>query len=227
VRRLYQVSDAQPAWSAGDLHLGADISSADGTKVGTLERILVESGEYGVKAIVVKESRRFSGHWLSPGSMLMNDEFIVPREAIRSVSHERIDLNLHDGEVRKLAPYLSYGEKPESLGEELEDQAGVFGGGPELPHWVQEIANKPLGEIEIDQGENVMLGHTGRKLGEVKDVLVDGSQLVGVVLKPQGLFTDEVILPRRFLDRSDDLALFANLTEEDLRHLKPFRPAET
>lgn len=227
MRRLYEVSDMQPAWSAGDLHLGAEVYSADGTKVGILERVLVESGEYEVKAIVVKESRRFSGHWLSPGSMLMNDEFVVPRDAIHAVSHDRIDLSLHDGEVRKLAPYLSYGEKPESIGEELEDQAGVFGSGPELPHWVQEVANKPADEIEIDVGENVMLGHTGRKLGEVKDVLVDGSELVGVVLKPEGLFKDEVILPRRFLDRSDDLALFANLTEDDLNHLKPFRPAET
>jgi hypothetical protein len=157
----------------------------------------------------------------------MNDEFIVPRDAIRSVSHERIDVSLHDGEVRKLAPYLSYGEKPESIREELEDQAGVFGSGPELPHWVQEVANKPADEMEIDAGENVMLGHTGRKLGEVKDVLIDGSELVGVVLKPQGLFKDEVILPRRFLDRSDDMALFAKLTEDDLAHLKPFRPGES
>ena len=227
MRRLYEVSEVQPKWSAGDLHLGAEVYSADGTKVGTLERVLVEAGEYEVKAIVVKESRRFSGHWLSPGSMLMNDEFVVPRDAIGAVSHDRIDLSLHDGEVRELAPYLSYGEKPESIGEELEDQAGVFGSGPELPHWVQEVAHKPADEMEIDAGENVMLGHTGRKLGEVKDVLVDGNELVGVVLKPQGLFTDEVILPRRFLDRSDDLALFAKLTEDDLAHLKPFRPTET
>jgi sporulation protein YlmC with PRC-barrel domain len=221
------VSHVPSTWSAGDLHLGAEIFSGDGTKVGTLERVLVEAGEYEVKAIVVKESRRFSGHWLSPGSMLMNDEFVVPRDAIRGVSHDRIDMSLGDREVRNLAPYLSYGEKPESIGEELEDQAGVFGGGPELPHWVQEVANKPADEMEIDAGENVMLGHTGRKLGEVKDVLVDGSELVGVVLKPAGLFKDEVILPRRFLDRSDDLALFAKLTEDDLAHLKPFRPAET
>jgi hypothetical protein len=35
---------------------------------------------------------------------------------------------------------------------------------------------------------------------------------------------EEVILPRRFLKRSDDLALFAELSDNDLEHLKPFEP---
>jgi len=71
-----------------------------------------------------------------------------------------------------------------------------------------------------------MLGHTGKKLGTVKDVLFHDDQLVGVVLHPEGLLKQEVILPRRFLDRSDDLALFAKLSESDLDHLQPFRPSD-
>ena len=114
----------------------------------------------------------------------------------------------------------------ETVGEELEDEAGVLGAGPEIPHWLEEVANKPADELEIDGGEPVMLGHTGKKLGEVKDVLFDGDGLVGIVLKPEGLFKKEVILPRRFLDRSDDAALFAKLDEADLEHLKPFAPEE-
>jgi len=55
-------------------------------------------------------------------------------------------------------------------------------------------------------------------------VLFDGDQLVGVVLQPGGLFKHEVILPRRFLGRSDDAALFAHLDETDLDRLSPFRP---
>jgi len=54
----------------------------------------------------------------------------------------------------------------------------------------------------------------------------DGDQLVGVVLKPDGLFRKEVILPRRFLDRSDDAALFANIDEDDVAHLEPFEPPD-
>jgi hypothetical protein len=33
-------------------------------------------------------------------------------------------------------------------------------------------------------------------------------------------------MPRRFLQRSDDAALFADLSPDDLEHLKPFEPAD-
>jgi len=58
----------------------------------------------------------------------------------------------------------------------------------------------------------------------VQDVLFDDDQLVGIVLKPEGFFRSEVILPRRYLERSDDLALFVNIEEKDLKQLKPFEP---
>jgi len=52
-----------------------------------------------------------------------------------------------------------------------------------------------------------------------------GRELVGVVMDPAGLFNDDVILQVRFLERGDDLVLFARLTEQDLERLQPFRPA--
>lgn len=208
-----------------DLHLGANVYSTDGEHVGRLAHVLVDS-EYRLRSLVVKESARFSGHLLSPGSLLVADEFIVPKDAVGAITHDRIDLKASAAEVRRLEPYITYREKSESVGEELEDVAGVLGSGPEVPNWLEQVANKAGTDLEIDAGENVMLGHTGKKLGTVKDVLFDGDQLVGVVLKPEGLFTREVILPRRFLDRSDDLALFARIEEKDLENLKPFEPPD-
>jgi len=204
-------------------HLGAEVRSSDGKEVGRLAHVLV-GPDYGLRALVIKESGSFSGHRFSPGSMLINDEFIVPKEAVKSLSHDRVDLTLSAADVRRLPPYLAYKEKlEESVTEGLEDTAGVLGSGPEVPNWLEQIANKPSDELEIDGGENVMLGHTGKKLGTVQDVLFDDDQLVGIVLKPAGWFKSEVILPRRFLDRSDDLALFANIDERDIENLKPFQ----
>jgi hypothetical protein len=40
-----------------------------------------------------------------------------------------------------------------------------------------------------------------------------------------GFFKEDVLLQVRFLGRSDDLALFAHLTEIDLEHLEPFHPS--
>ena len=112
----------------------------------------------------------------------------------------------------------------ETAGDELAEVVSVLGTSPAIPRSLHEVAHKPAGELEIEGGENVMLGHTGKKLGTVKDVLFDDEDMIGVVVLPDGFFKHEVILPRRFLDRSDDLALFAHLSEEELERLKPFRP---
>jgi sporulation protein YlmC with PRC-barrel domain len=206
-------------------HLGAEVRSSDGKEVGRLVHVLV-GPDYELKALVIKESRRFSGHMFAPGSMLLNDELVVPKDAAGRVTHDRIELTLSSAEVRALPPYLAYRERSESLAEGLEDTAGVLGSGPELPNWLEQVANKPGTELEIDGGENVMLGHTGRRLGTVQDVLFDDDQLVGIVLRPEGFFRAEVILPRRFLDRSDDLALFVTIDEQQLATLEPFQPAD-
>ena len=208
-----------------DFHLGADVRTSDGRDVGKLVHLLV-GPDYGLRALVVKEDPSFSGHRFSPGSWLVNDEFIVPKEAVKSMTRDQIELNLSAGDVRLLPPYLSYREKEESTTEVLADAAGPLTTSAEAPHWIEQVANKPAEQLEIDGGEHVMLGHSGKKLGTVRDVIFDDGQLVGVVLRPEGFFTSEVILPRRFLDRSDDAALFANIEEADLERLTPFRPAE-
>ena len=208
-------------WKGEDFHLGAHVFSGDGREIGDLVHVLVDS-EYRLQALVVKESRAFSGLRQSPGAMLVADEFIVPRDAVKSVSHDRIDLALTSAQARSLQPYMSYREKTETIAEEAEDFVGVLTSNPGIPNWMEQVANKPPGALEIDGGENVMLGHTGKKLGTVKDVLFDDDELVGVVLRPEGLFKKEVILPRRFLSRSDDAALFAELDESDLEHLATF-----
>ena len=208
-----------------DFHLGATVRSSDGRDVGRLVHVIVGS-DYRLRALVVKESSSFSGHRFSPGSMLVVDEFVVPKAAAVTITRELVELSLSSADVRRLPPYIRYEEKGETAAEFVEDAAGVFGSGPEVPNWMEQVANKGADELEIDGGENVMLGHTGKRLGTVKDVLFDDDQLVGIVLLPDGWFKSEVMLPRRFLDRSDDLALFANIDEAGLKRLSAFKPAD-
>lgn len=207
---------------ADDFHLGAEVVSSDGKVVGELKRVLVEDPGYGLKALVVKEGGRFSGLLLAPGSALLADEVIVPLDAIAEVTRERIQLNSAAADVRRMPPYLEFRTRDETAAEVLEDESAVLGQSPAIPHSLEEVANKPAGELEIEGGENVMLGHTGKRLGSVRDVLFDDGELVGIVLQPEGWFKQDVILPRRFLDRSDDAALFARLTEEEMKTLPRF-----
>ena len=216
----------QPVSQDEDFHLGAAVHSSDGTEIGTLSRLIVGKEDLKLRAFVVKESRRFSGHLISPGSWMLGDEVIVPRSEVSSISHDRVVLRLTANDVRNLPPYLSYRYGDETAADGLTEEAiSALTASPAIPRSLEQVANKGADDLEIEGGENVMLGHTRKRLGTVKDVLFDDSQLVGVVILPDGVLKEEVILPRRFLQRSDDLALFAELTENDLEHLKPFEPA--
>lgn len=202
-----------------DFRLGSPVYANDGRLVGHLHRTLVGAEDFKLQAIVVEEDRDFSGA-AARGTPRMVPDVVIPIAAISAASNERVDLSLTATDVRRLPPYITYRQAPLSASEQVTGVLAVLGGNPVIPR-LEEVASRVANEIEIDAGENVMLGHTGRKLGEVKEVLFDGPELVGIVIQPDGFFKHPVILPRRFLERSDDLALFAQLTDEDIEHLQP------
>ena len=214
---------AHSTYAAADFHLGARVYSADGVHVGTLHRIVVDAETWDLHELIVKETRRFSGHLFTPGVALMTADIILPMNAVQGVSHERISLVLDAAAVRRLPPYLSYGYAPVTSRDVGHMAAALVGAAMYAQPLVERAAKTPE-ELEINPGESVMLGHSGQCLGRVRDVLFDGRELVGVVIRPEGFFTEDVILQVRFLERSDDAALFAQLRPEDIDHLTPFHP---
>jgi sporulation protein YlmC with PRC-barrel domain len=223
VHRLLWLAVSGP--SASDFRPGAAVHSSDGVHVGELQRVVVDAGSWELRTIVVKETRRFSGHVLKPGVALMSDEIIVPVASVAGVAHARIDLALTSAEVRRLPLYLSYEYAPVTRDDVVEEVVGALSAIPPVTAEVEKAA-KSADELEITAGESVMLGHSGRRLGRVRDILFDGRELVGIVMRPDGFFKEDVVLQVRFLDRSDDAALFARLRDEDLEQLTPFHPAD-
>jgi hypothetical protein len=157
----------------------------------------------------------------------MVTEVIVPLHAVAEAHPGEILLNLDKRATRRLPPYLSYQYQPLQRGDGLRFATALAGGqlgvGPMFPR-LDEVADKREGDIEIRHGENVMIGHGGDKLGTVQDVLFDAGELVGIVVRPLGLFKHNVVVQVRFLDRSDDLALFLRMTPEDVARLADFTP---
>jgi len=205
-----------------DLRLGAAVQTADGHHAGTLQRIVVDAESWDPHALIVRETNWFSGREFAPGAGMMVDEVIVPLDAVGEVGPDGIRLTLDKRATRALPPYLSYHYQPLERGDGLRYAAALAGGslgvGPMFP-LLQEAADKAPGDIEIRHGENVMIGHGGDKLGTVQDVLFDEGELIGIVVRPAGFFTHDVVVQVRFLDRSDDLALFLRMTPEDVRRL--------
>jgi len=211
--------------NVADFRLGSDVVASDGKKAGTLISVIVDQKGFDPRALVVKEEESLGGRLRADSSVFITDEVVIPIAAVESATHDVVRLSMSGPEVQRQPLYLSYRPKPLTVEEAALEDADVLTGNVGLP-LEQEIANKPAGQIEIDRGENVMLGTTGHRLGRVQDVLFERGKLTGVVIRPDGFFTRDVVLPTEFIERADDMALFAHLDESDVENLKPFVDAE-
>jgi sporulation protein YlmC with PRC-barrel domain len=208
-----------------DFRLGSDVVASDGQKAGSLVSVIVDENGFAPQALVVKEEETLGGRLRAAESLFITDEVVIPIAAVDSATHDLVRLSMSASDVRRQPLYLSYRPKALTVEEAALEDADVLSGNIALPP-EEEIANKAKGQIEIDHGENVMLGTTGRRLGKVQDVLFDHGKLTGVVIRPDGFFTRDVVLPTKFIERADDMALFAHLDESDIERLKPFVDAE-
>jgi sporulation protein YlmC with PRC-barrel domain len=208
-----------------DLRLGADVSSSDGVNVGTIVSLIVDADGFTPRALVVKREESVAGRILAAEKFFTTDEVVIPIAAVEAATHDLVRLSMSATDVRRQPLYLSYRRPVMTPEEAVLEEGELLGGGLGLPK-VEEVANKPDGEIEIDRGENVMLGSSGHRLGRVEDVLFDKGEMIGVVIRPEGFFKRDVVLPVRFINRADDMALFADLTESDIEQLKPFVDAD-
>ncbi len=222
VRVVVVSANTPPAHHLDAFHLGASVHTSDGHHVGTLQRIVVDGESWGPRELIVKDSEWFAGTVLAPGSGMLVTELIVPLDAVASITPGDVRLKLDKRATRALPPYLSYQYKPLQPGDTWRYAASLLGQSPGIFPQLDITADKAPGDIEIRHGENVMIGHLGDKLGTVQDVLFDEGELVGIVVRPTGFFTHDVAVQVRFLDRSDDLALFLRMTKEDVAHLAEF-----
>jgi len=204
-----------------DFRLGSEVAGSDGALAGSLVSILVEEQGFDPRAIVVRDETSLVGRMVAGEKYFITDEVVIPISEVVSATHDRVQLAMPAADVRRQPPYLSYRFKPMTPAEVVLQEAQVLGGALGLPK-ADEIANKTADQIEIDGDENVMLGKTGQRLGHVRDVLFDGGELVGVVIRPDGLFKQDVVLPIRFISRADDMALFADIRQADIEKLKPY-----
>ena len=208
-----------------DLRLGSDVVSSDEVNVGTIVSLLVDADGFTPRSLVVKHEESLAGRVIAAEKFFTTDEVVIPITAVESATHGLVHLSMTADEVRRQPLYLSYSRPAPTTEEAVVEEGQLITGGLGLPK-VEEVANKSDDQIEIDRGENVMLGTTGHRLGRVEDVLLDHGELIGVVIRPEGFFKRDVILPIRFINRADDMALFADLTESDIEGLKPFVDSE-
>jgi len=203
----------------GDLHFGAQVCTSDGVTVGTLHRLILDSAAGDVDALVVTEDGHFAGQSDNPDVIRVFPDAIVPVHLLVTVTPEVITLRIEASAVRGLRAYIHHQWVAGTAAGEVVRLAAGLAGAPTLPP-VELFLNKRADQLEVERGENVMIGHDGDTYGTVRDVLIgEDNQVTGVVVHPHGFFTHDMLLPVRVLGRSDDLALFADVSRDDLVRL--------
>src|SRR5206468_3140888 len=162
--------------------LGLDVGSSDDAHVGSPQALIVDRDNFQPHALVVMETKRFSGHLLSPGSALLTDEIAVPLDGVASITDDRIELKLTAAQIRQLPPYLTYRYRAVTPREAALQQFVQLTGESAAPG-LEAIAAKTAAEIEISPDEHVMLPG-GQRLKIVKELLYDGDVLIGVIVLP-------------------------------------------
>jgi hypothetical protein len=200
-----------------DFCLGSDVIDSDGRLAGRLARVLVAEHGFELQAIVVKDETTFAAQVWAKESLFQADEVMIPIDAVKSATHDAIQLCMSAGDVSRQPHYVTYRLEPPTPRNAVQRIIEALDDDPPI----ERIDNKRKDQIELYRDEKVMLGRTGDTLGRIHDLLYDKGMLIGVVMRPKGLKRD-VVLPSRFISEADDLALFADISASDIEQLKPF-----
>ncbi len=194
--------------SLRDIHVGQDIVSADGEKIGTVD------------SVVLNAENRHLEHIIS-GQGIFSQPKLIDIGLIERVDSSHIVLGMTASQVDALPDFVQtqYIEAPDSalsdLGPAWEASAAgrVYIGGPvgaapypggfvPAPSTTAEgippdetITNLPPQDVVISEGTAV-IGADGKKIGNVDHVIFgDGGNLQGFVVKSGFIFHRDIVVP--------------------------------
>jgi sporulation protein YlmC with PRC-barrel domain len=195
-----------------EFELGSPVHTADGQKVGTVDRI-VQLGPRGpVQAIVVHK-----GH-------LLTRDILVPRGLIQSVGEDGVHLRANEKRLDDLPDFI---ESEFALPlEDSEAPAGFTMGTVMFPHGVEpgvapmiveDVKHIPQGESDIGRGFAVRC--RDGEVGVVRDVLVDAAREVvdGLMVETVDPDIGTIRVPADLIVKNDDEVITLNCSREQLR----------
>jgi uncharacterized protein YrrD len=210
-----------------DLNTGADVYSSDGHKLGELARFVLRRGDFSITHVVVDISK---GFWDSA----LNNDRIIPVEALAAVSNERVDLSL-SAEAFEVAPEYSQEafEEPQDMtpGEfDIPDVVNRLGNAASIMNsvsgsWLVQRLNRPLDSLDIKEGLGVWRGDPHTKVGDVDRALFDPSsgRLQALVVKRGFILHHDVVLPARSITEViDDVSVRVDISDEEIAQLQKY-----
>jgi hypothetical protein len=198
-----------------ELRIGEDVLATDGSRVGQVERLVVDEGAHEVTHLVV-------------------DDRVVPLSRFRDAGPDGLASDLAPGDIEKLPRHDDAGLA--APGENWEPPAGyalanflavagaLLGNAPYQPP-VHADLTPGEGSHEISAGSPVWAGD--RQLGHVVEVLTDDEgRTTRLVMAREGLLGEQVLIPVEKVVEVVGVNVHVDLNETDVELLEPYRREE-
>ncbi len=210
-----------------NIDLGMDVFGSDGEKVGTVERIVVDSNTKQIHKFIVHRGFLSSNHKLVDLDMVSSQDADGLRLDVTSdqvnelpdyVENRFVQIPDQD---RDALPFMmpsaagagSYLYGAPNIGRGYEgSQDSFFDTAPSVAPVIEEQSNIPETDVMISEGTDVY-GADGDKLGSVGEVLVsNGGEISGFVVSKGLIFKKDVRVPIDWVESANGDEIRLNVT---------------
>lgn len=209
------------------IDLGTDVFGSDGEKVGTVERVVVDSN--------TKQIHKFIVH----RGFLTHDDKLVDIDMVSAQDADGLRLDLTSDEVNELPDYVEerFVQIPEqdrdtlpfilpnamgagaylygapNIGRGYEgSQDSFFDTAPSVAPVIEDESNIPETDVMISEGTDVY-GADGDKVGSVGEILVsDDGAINGFIVSKGFIFKKDVRVPIDWVETADGSEIRLNVT---------------
>lgn len=214
-----------------EFHLGADVISIDGKKVGTVDSVVVDYNTKEVEKILVKQGILLTSDKLiniqdigkvdNDGTVHLTvdservnamDDFIQDQYSIIREDEMRYLPHAWAGGTGGAAP-LFWGSGYTGRG--YDEGSSMYEPAPVTPPAMKPDENLPSEDVVVSSGTDV-IGRDGEKIGTVDELVYDeNGQITGLVVKAGMIFSDDVRIPARWIDTISGEAIQLSVTADE------------
>lgn len=214
------------------IELGKDVIASDGEKIGTVDRLVLDTETNELRKFVVHKGFIFSEDRIADIEMVTgldddgNVRLSVPSTDDRAlppfveetyrVASEDEATHLGYGSYMNTAPYAPIWYAPGGATGSYQPGGGPFFHGAETTSGVLETrSNLPDDTMSLDTGTDVV-GSDGDKVGEVDEILTDADGHVsGFVVKSGFIFKTDVHIPMSAVESITGSHIMLNMTGDE------------
>ena len=214
------------------IELGKDVIASDGEKLGSVDRLVLNSDTNDLMKFVVHKGMFWSDDRIvdldlvsqvdSEGNVHLSvpsdDEDTMPPfvEDTFRVANEEQTSSLGYGAYFGTAPYAPIWYAPGgATGSYRPGEGSFFDAGEASAGTLETRSNLPENSMSIDSGTDV-IGSDGEKVGEVEDVIMDNhGQISAFVVKSGFIFTHDVRIPMEAVERISGDHIQLNINGDD------------